>query len=147
MTRVSGFAKQAAVLDLPKAARVRRQWLADQIASCVLIEPSLCPSREHLPRDGLACADLRAVLALSLTTRDPVRLSRRVLRERGREYVRRLATVLTAQPHSRDELFVWQLGWYVHQLRELNDVAQQHDAALRELAKMRKAASICARHR
>lgn len=121
--------------DLPARFYSRRQILSDKVAACVLLDPSLCPSREVLPRESITCENLRAVLALSMLAASANSMVLLVSRDLGNKYVARLAGLLLIDP-KKDFVLLGKVELYVAQLRVLERAEREYRAAERRASRI-----------
>lgn len=121
-------------LDLPARFYERRALLSDQVAACVLLDPTLCPSHDQLPRELVSCPNLRDVLRLSLLSFGKAEnLVQPVFQELGEPYFRRLMDLL-CEPRPgvqrAEAAWWWYIDYYVAQLRDAERLALAFDAEL-----------------
>lgn len=128
-------------MELSPSFYKQKALVADQIAACVLIAPELLPSRDELPRDEVTDESLKAVLALAIIARSPDEMARLAIKELGSRYVCNLFAMLQIRTDSRRVAMVWNLKWYVAQMRELVYIERRHAQASRAVAALAKASS------
>lgn len=95
--------------------------LCDQIAACVLIEPSLEAQFDREIDKERVDQSLRSVLALASISLSPLSLAKRVLSVHGPRYVFRLISLVDPLDHRCNLAIVGLFGHYVAQLRSLVD--------------------------
>lgn len=121
--------------DLPSKYYLLRGNYADKIAACILIAPELCPSHHELPRELLEFDPaLRLLLAWAAYTTNPVKLSRKVLREMGYSHLERwlVKTYFEASL----------ISWYVHKLKELVAISERYYEAAGQIVAELKAIQV-----
>lgn len=125
-------------IDLPSGFYVRRQVVSDQLAACLLLKPGYCPTREEMPREEIACDNLRRVMAFTtMSAGNSLRMACLIKRELGVKYLFRLVNM--CHPATRGNFI--QIGFYrlyFAQLRELHRVSREHEAALKALHELQK---------
>lgn len=128
-----------------------RTLLSDQIAACVMLDPSSCPTREELPREIITDENLRRVLAMSLTVLgSSERLTEQVYRELGAHYALHLAHMVVWQYDSATvsaafmrfeadyPAFVYLVPWYAARLREIEEQARESERLALESERIAK---------
>jgi hypothetical protein len=114
----------------PKFYR-QKALVSDQIAACVMIAPDLLPSREELPREDITDENLKSVLAIATLAKGPDDMARLALGELGARYLCKLFAMLQIRTDAREVAMVWNLDWYVAQMRELVYVERRHAQAMK----------------
>lgn len=116
----------SSLLFLPSGFYELREHHSLSLAAIVLIEPSLTPSREDLPRDGLH-PDLAKVLAAN-ALRIGVMISAGCVERVGKDTICSLLRML-----SRPDVFVFNFHWHLAAVKELQAVESMHERLIKKI--------------
>lgn len=119
-------ARKPAIAELPPKFYRLRQLVSDQVTYCILLDPSVVPSRQEFPREIISSEPLRDVIALSIV--DPAeKILQHLVRKHGLGYARNLMSLGDCRHPSA--VFIWHAKFYMDRLMKIERKALAFERA------------------